>query len=95
MKLSGAHLLLPSSGRPQICCMPLLLTVSSGSWAGSRWVVRLLLLLRLLSISRGWHMLLGWRLMLSILLLGQRLLLSVLVHLLLLGRWVLLSIPLL
>ena len=72
-----AHLLLPSSGRPQICCMPLLQTVSSGSWAGSWLSVPLLLLLRLLSIAQGWHVLLGWRLMLSVLLLGQWLLFSI------------------
>ena len=65
--------------------MPLLLTVSSGSWAGRWWGVPMLLWQRLLSISLGRHMLLRRRLLRSVLLLGWRLLLSVLGRLLLLG----------
>lgn len=88
MKSSGAHLLLPSSGRPQICCMLLLSTARSQSWAGSWWGELLL------SVTLGRHMLLG-QLLLSVQLLGRRLTLSIRGQLLLLGRWLLLRVPLL
>ena len=86
LKLSGAHLLLPCAGRLQVCCMPLLLTVSSGSWASCWGGVPMLLRRRRLRISLGRRMLLGRLLLLSILLLGWWLLLSVLGQLRLLGR---------